>query len=262
MHLFGEKYSDIVRVVSFNDSIELCGGCHVENTSLIGKCAILSIESKGSNIYRIEATHEEFIKEKVKEKVSNYLTEIDKIINKSRNIIDSASSKNITLDFKLYFEEKELNSYESIVYYKNITESLKNDVIELEKEYKEKVKTKVLDQTDKYLSEIKEVNNTKYLIFGVKEIDVKTAKELLDNISNKEKEIFIFTLIKNEDSLAYVAKSTNKLSAVDYIKYFSSLTNGNGGGNNLLATGGTKEDINTEKVIKQLEEKLIEDINN
>ena len=261
MHLFGEKYSDIVRVVSFNDSIELCGGCHVENTSLIGKCAILSIESKGSNIYRIEATHEGFIKEKVKEKVSNYLTEIDKIINKSRNIIDSASSKNITLDFKLYFEEKELNSYESIVYYKNITESLKNDVIELEKEYKEKVKTKVLDQTDKYLSNIKEVNNTKYLIFGVKEIDVKTAKELLDNISNKEKEIFIFTLIKNEDSLAYVAKSTNKLSAVDYIKYFSSLTNGNGGGNNLLATGGTKEDINTEEVIKQLEEKLIEDIN-
>ena len=262
MHLFGEKYSDIVRVVSFNDSIELCGGCHVENTSLIGKCAILSIESKGSNIYRIEATNEEFIKEKVKEKVSNYLTEIDKIINKSRNIIDSANSKNITLDFKLYFEEKELNSYESIVYYKNITESLKNDVIELEKEYKEKVKTKVLDQTDKYLSNIKEVNNTKYLIFGVKEIDVKTAKELLDNISNKEKEIFIFTLIKNEDSLAYVAKSTNKLSAVDYIKYFSSLTNGNGGGNNLLATGGTKEDINTEEVIKQLEEKLIEDINN
>ena len=124
------------------------------------------------------------------------------------------------------------------------------------------MKEKVLDQTDKYISEIKEVNNTKYLIFGVKEIDVKTAKELLDNISNKEKEIFIFTLIKNEDSLAYVAKSTNKLSAVDYIKYFSSLTNGNGGGNNLLATGGTKEDINTEEVIKQLEEKLIEDINN
>ena len=262
MHLFGEKYSDIVRVVSFNDSIELCGGCHVENTSLIKKCAILSIESKGSNIYRIEATHEGFIKDKVKEKVSNYLTEIDKIINKSRNIIDSANSKNINLDFKLYFEEKELNSYESIVYYKNITESLKNDVIELEKEYKEKVKTKVLDQTDKYISEIKEVNNTKYLIFGVKEIDVKTAKELLDNISNKEKEIFIFTLIKNEDSLTFVAKSTNKLSAVDYIKYFANITNGNGGGNNLLATGGTKEDINTEEVIKQLEEKLIEDINN
>ena len=261
MHLFGEKYSDIVRVVSFNDSIELCGGCHVENTSLIGKCAILSIESKGSNIYRIEATHEEFIKVKVKEKVNNYLEEIEKIVKKSRNIIDSANTKNITLDFKLYFEEKKLNSYESIVYYKNITESLKNDVIELEKEYKEKVKIKVLDQTDKYISEIKEVKNIKYLIFGVKEIDVKTAKELLDNISNQIGEIFIFIVIKNEDSLTFVAKSTNKLSAVDYIKYFANITSGNGGGNSTLATGGTKEDINIEKVIKQLEEKLIEDTN-
>ena len=261
MHLFGEKYSDIVRVVSFNDSIELCGGCHVENTSLIGKCAILSIESKGSNIYRIEATHEEFIKTKVKEKVNNYLEEIEKIVKKSRNIIDSANTKNITLDFKLYFEEKELNSYESIVYYKNITESLKNDVIELEKEYKEKVKIKVLDQIDKYISEIKEVKNIKYLIFGVKEIDVKTAKELLDNISNQIGEIFIFIVIKNEDSLTFVAKSTNKLSAVDYLKYFANITSGNGGGNNLLATGGTKEAINIEKVRKQLEEKLIEDTN-
>ena len=261
MHLFGEKYSDIVRVVSFDDSIELCGGCHVENTSLIGRCAILSIESKGSNIYRIEATHEEFIEEKIKEKVTNYLEEINKIITKSRNIIDSANDKNITLDFKLYFEDKELNSYESIVYYKNITESLKNDVIELEKEYKDKVKEKVLSQTDKYIFEIKEVNNIKYLIFGVKEIDVKTSKELLDNISNQIGEILIFIVIKNEDSLSYVSKSTNKLSALDYIKYFSSLTNGNGGGNATLATGGTKEIVKTEEIIKQLEDKIIEDIN-
>ena len=261
MHLFGEKYSDIVRVVSFDDSIELCGGCHVENTSLIGRCAILSIESKGSNIYRIEATHEEFIEEKIKEKVTNYLEEINKIITKSRNIIDSANDKNITLDFKLYFEDKELNSYESIVYYKNITESLKNDVIELEKEYKDKVKEKVLSQTDKYISEIKEENNIKYLIFGVKEIDVKTSKELLDNISNQIGEILIFIVIKNEDSLSYVSKSTNKLSALDYIKYFSSLTNGNGGGNATLATGGTKKIVKTEEIIKQLEDKIIKDIN-
>lgn len=260
MHLFGEKYSDIVRVVSFKDSIELCGGCHVENTSLIGRCAILSIESKGSNIYRIEATHQDYIEEKIKEKISNYLEEIDKIIKKSRNIIDSANNKNISLDFKLYFENKDMNSYQSIVYYKNITESLKNDVIELEKNYKEKLKEIVLSQTDKYLDEIKEVGNIKYLIFGVKDIDIKTAKELLDNISNKVGNIFIFIVIKNEESLSFVCKSTNKLSAVDHIKYFANLTNGNGGGNTTLATGGTKKIFKTEDIIKQLEIKIIEDI--
>lgn len=257
MALFGEKYSNIVRVVKIGKSMELCGGTHTTNTKEIKALAITSCESKGSNTYRIEAVTGKAIYEALLDKIKPYHDEIIKLLMKARGILESARGEGLILDFDVNIDNTKPTSYKDIIFVKNELQYVGQEVKDLEKKYYELREKKTLENLDIFREKAKDYNGTLGIVMKTNNKDINLLKTIADNLINELGDGFIlFANVKDDNSVNFIARSNCKVNAGLIVKSISMQAEGNGGGSPTFAQGGAKNIKDLDKLLICVEEEI------
>lgn len=229
MALFGEKYGDVVRVVSVDDySIELCGGCHVENTATIGLFKIVSESGIGAGTRRIEAVTG----------AAAYTQ-----LNDQLSLLKDAAAQ-------LKTNLKDVPTR---------VESLLSDMKELQRE-NESLKTKLGNiEAGSLLSSIKEVNGVKMLAAKVQASDMNNLRTMADELKQKiESGVIVLAAVQGE-KVNIIAAVTGDLipkgfHAGKLIKEVATRCGGGGGGRPDMAQAGGKNPNEVDAALNFVEE--------
>lgn len=227
MALFGEKYGDVVRVVTFdkNYSIELCGGTHVKATGQIGLFKIISESAVAAGIRRIEA----ITSVKAEEYVNQQLAVIAQLKDLLKNPKDVAKS----------------------------VQSLLEQNSELNKQVESLLKDKAKQLKTELLGKIKLHNGINFISEKIGLDSAEVIKDLSFELRNEVQNLFMVlgAEIKGKPSLSVIISDNlvteKKLNAGTIVRELAKEIQGGGGGQPFYATAGGTNLSGLEKALEK-----------
>jgi alanyl-tRNA synthetase len=228
MMLFGEKYGETVRVLSIgSESVELCGGIHVDRAGDIGLFKIVMETGVASGVRRIEAVTGELALDRFYQD-EQQLDALSKIVKSSREAVLQK------------------------------VESLQQNQRKLEKEL-EQLKAKLASQAGGDLaSEAVEINGIKVLAAKIDGADVKTLRDTVDQLKNKLGQAAIVLASTQGEKITMIAgvtkQETSRIRAGDLVNVVAQQCGGKGGGRPDMAQAGGNQPDNLPAALKSVAE--------
>ncbi len=215
--LFGEKYGDVVRVISVEDnSVEFCGGCHVDNTAQIGCFKIISEGSVAAGVRRIEGT--------TGAGVLTYLNEREELLERCQSLTKLNSPVELPARIaSLISENKEKET---------TINSLKNAAAE--------------QQLTNVVNNAMRIKDLTLYVGVLNDVDTATLRECSAKLKSRSDDAVVLLIGKNDDKISIVAACSKGAtdcgcSAGAMIKSITSQYGGSGGGKPDFAMGGLKD---------------------
>jgi len=232
MALFGEKYGDFVRVITFDPkfSVELCGGTHVAATGQIGLFKIISESSVAAGVRRIEAVTAEGAQE--------YLNGSLAVLNEVRSLLKNP--KDVAASVQGLIEEKH----------------------QLEKKLEQFNQERANALKDQLAAKATKSNGHTLILERVSVADADSLKSIAYALRNQFDDLLL-VLAADVDSKPQVAvmigeklAATNKFHAGNMVKELAREIDGGGGGQPFFATAGGKN-LNGLNAVLEKARKLI-----
>lgn len=214
MMLFGEKYGDSVRMITFDSdySRELCGGCHVDHTGRLGYFKITSESGIAAGVRRIVAISSVQAEKYINEELDK-LNRISEMFKNPQDLLAAISD--------LQEENKNLKK-ELVKFQASQAGDIKNDL----------------------KKSVEEINGMNVVASSVSIADGKTLKTLVFNLEKELPKSVILIANKNEGKVQLMLKISEELidekslDASSMIRELAQFVRGGGGGQKFFATAG------------------------
>ena len=224
MMLFGEKYSDLVRVIQFGSSIELCGGTHVPATGHVGYFKIISESAVAAGVRRVECY--------TGDAAQNYLEEQLEVLKDVRALLKNPSDLTKAVN-DLMTKNSELS--------KEIEKFSKAQAGDIKKTLKDK---------------ISEVNGVNFL---AEEVPLKAGeiKDVVFQLKGEVDRLFIVLGSKEGGKATLTCMISDELvsekglNAGAIIRDLAKEIKGGGGGQPFFATAGGKDPEGIQAALKK-----------